>query len=114
MKLYDSLSRIKHDLMPLDDEVKMYVCGITPYAPSHVGHAMSYIYFDVLRRYLEYKGYKVRHVQNFTDIDDKIIDAATQAGIPTQALAEEYISEYFQDIKSTYIPSSYSRNRQDT
>jgi cysteinyl-tRNA synthetase len=93
--------------MPLDDEVKMYVCGITPYAPSHVGHAMSYIYFDVLRRYLEYKGYKVRHVQNFTDIDDKIIDAATQAGIPTQALAEEYISEYFQDMDALNISRAH-------
>ena len=107
MKLYDSLSRIKHDLMPLDDEVKMYVCGITPYAPSHVGHAMSYIYFDVLRRYLEYKGYKVRHVQNFTDIDDKIIDAATQAGIPTQVLADQYISEYFQDMDALNISRAH-------
>ncbi len=103
MKLYDTLTRNKHDLTTPNDGIKMYVCGITPYAPSHVGHAMSYVYFDVLRRYLEYKGYKVQHVQNFTDIDDKIIDAATQAGIPAQTLADQFIHEYFQDMDALNI-----------
>ena len=60
--------------------VKMYVCGVTPYDESHLGHAMSYIIFDVVRRYLEYRGYQVSHVQNFTDIDDKIIARANRAG----------------------------------
>lgn len=57
----------------MGDEVRMYVCGITPYDVCHIGHAMSYVVFDVIRRYLEFKGYKVKHVQNFTDVDDKII-----------------------------------------
>lgn len=107
MKLYDTLSRAKHDLIPIDNEIKMYVCGITPYAPSHVGHAMSYVYFDVLRRYLEYKGYKVRHVQNFTDIDDKIIEAAKRTGISAQALAEKFITEYFEDMDTLNVSRAH-------
>ncbi len=94
MKLYSTLSGRLEELAPSGDELKMYVCGITPYAPCHVGHAMSYVIFDVLRRYLEFKGYRVRHIQNFTDIDDKIINRANQEGITTTELAERYIEEY--------------------
>ena len=73
MKLYCTLSRKKETVSATNGEVKMYVCGVTPYAPSHVGHAMSYVIFDVLKRYLEFKGIKVTHIQNFTDIEDKLI-----------------------------------------
>ena len=74
MRLQDSWTTQKWDFAPLDGEVKMYVCGVTPYAPCHMGHALSYIYFDVLRRYLEFSGHIVRHVQNFTDIDDNPVN----------------------------------------
>ena len=73
MRVYSTLTRKKADFQPMGDVVKMYVCGITPYGESHIGHAMSYTLFDVIRRYIEYRGHEVKHVQNFTDVDDKII-----------------------------------------
>ena len=81
LKLYNTMSRREEEIPFKDDELKMYVCGITPYDHSHLGHAMSYIIFDVLRRYLEYRGYKVKHVQNYTDIDDRIIIKANAQGL---------------------------------
>jgi len=95
MKIYNTLSGRKEDFTPKGDTVKMYVCGVTPYAPSHLGHAMSYIVFDTIRRYLEFRGYKVKCVQNFTDIDDKIIARANESGIPAQELAQKFIDQYF-------------------
>jgi Cysteinyl-tRNA synthetase len=80
MKIYNTLSARLEEFIPSGDPVTLYVCGVTPYDESHVGHALSYIVFDVLRRYLEYKGLNVRHVQNFTDIDDKLIDRANRHG----------------------------------
>ncbi len=74
MKVYNTLSGQKEEFLPRGDEVKMYVCGVTPYSDCHIGHAMSYIIFDVIRRYLQFRGYKVKYVQNVTDIDDKIIN----------------------------------------
>ena len=76
----------------------MYVCGITPYSASHIGHAMFAIVFDVVRRYLEFKGFEVRHVQNFTDIDDKMIQAAAGLGISTRELAEQNIQQYLDEM----------------
>ncbi|MSP79107.1 MAG: cysteine--tRNA ligase [Dehalococcoidia bacterium] len=97
MKLYDTRTAQKQEFAPLDGAaVRMYVCGITPYSESHIGHAMSYIYFDVLRRYLQHLGYRVRHIQNFTDIDDKIIARAKQQGIGTVQLAQKYIADYYE------------------
>ena len=93
--------------MPQDNVVKMYVCGVTPYAECHVGHAMSYVVFDMVRRYLEFKGYEVRYVQNFTDIDDKIIDRAHQTGVAPAELAEEYISSYFQSADKLNIARAH-------
>jgi cysteinyl-tRNA synthetase len=98
MRIYSTLSRQKEEFEPISDPVRMYVCGITPYSTSHIGHAMSYIVFDVIRRYLEYRGYRVKHVQNFTDIDDKIIARANQQGVPASELAEKYIAEFFEDM----------------
>ncbi|MBI2166491.1 MAG: cysteine--tRNA ligase [Chloroflexi bacterium] len=103
MKLYDTLTGEKREFAPLGVEVKVYVCGITPYAPTHVGHAMSYMAFDVLRRYLEFRGYRLRHVQNFTDVDDKIIRAATSQGVATPQLADRYIEEFLEDMDALNI-----------
>ena len=90
MKVYNTLSGQKEEFLPQGNEIKMYVCGDTPYDESHIGHAMSYIIFDVIRRYLQFRGYKVKYVQNVTDIDDKIIDRANKLGVPTKELAEKY------------------------
>lgn len=98
MRIYNTLSAQEEEFVPQGDVVKMYVCGVTPYAECHLGHAMSYIVFDMVRRYLEYRGYKVRYVQNFTDIDDKIINRSRQAGIPPAELAEKFIAAYFEDM----------------
>jgi cysteinyl-tRNA synthetase len=103
MKLSDTLTGEKHDFTPAGDEVRIYVCGVTPYSSAHVGHAMSYIVFDVLHRYLEFRGYKVRRVQNFTDIDDKLIDRAEQEETTVEALAERHIAEYFANMAALNV-----------
>lgn len=103
MKVYNTLSGQKEEFLPQGNEVKMYVCGVTPYSDSHIGHAMSYVIFDVIRRYLQFCGYKVKYVQNITDIDDKIIDRANRLGIPTHELAEKYTNSYFEDMDALNI-----------
>ncbi len=103
MKIHNTLSKQKGDFVPSDDEIKMYVCGVTPYDSCHIGHAMSYIIFDMVRRYLKFKGYKVKYIQNFTDIDDKIIARANERGIPAKEMAEKFIDEYFKDMDSLNI-----------
>ncbi|MDY6911879.1 MAG: cysteine--tRNA ligase [Chloroflexota bacterium] len=103
MKIYSTLTGQKKDFVPEGNEVKMYVCGVTPYDSCHIGHAMSYIIFDVVRRYLVFRGYNVRYVQNFTDIDDKIIARANERGIPAAQMASEFIDEYFADMDSLNI-----------
>ena len=103
MKVFNTLSGKKEEFLPQGDEVKMYVCGVTPYDDAHLGHAMSYIIFDVIRRYLQFCGYKVRCVQNVTDIDDKIIDRANQRGVSTHELAEEFTKRYFDDMDALNV-----------
>ncbi|HLZ71676.1 MAG TPA: cysteine--tRNA ligase [Dehalococcoidia bacterium] len=103
MRLTDTLSGRKQVFAPMGDEVLMYVCGVTPYAPSHIGHAMSYIVFDVLRRCLEFSGYRVRHVQNFTDIDDKLIQRAAVSGASVKELAERHIADYFREMDALNV-----------
>jgi cysteinyl-tRNA synthetase len=103
MKLYNTLSGKKEEFQPQGDEVTMYVCGVTPYDDAHIGHAMSYVIFDVIRRYLKFRGYKVKYVQNVTDIDDKIIDRANQRDIPPAELAEKYTKSYDEDMKALNI-----------
>ena len=107
MKLYDSLTGEKRDFAPKGDEVKMYVCGVTPYSSAHVGHAMSYVYFDTLRRYLEFLGYTVKHVQNFTDIDDKIITAADTQKTSPVMLVEEMVEEYLMDMANLNVQPAH-------
>ena len=103
MKVFNTLSGQKEEFSPQGDEVKMYVCGVTPYDDAHIGHAMSYIIFDVVRRYLHYKKYKVKYVQNITDVDDKIIDRATKLGIAPAELAQQYTDSYFGDMEALNI-----------
>jgi cysteinyl-tRNA synthetase len=98
VKVYNTLSAREEEFVPQGDVVKMYVCGVTPYAECHLGHAMSYVVFDMVRRYLEFKEYRVKHVQNFTDIDDKIINRAQQSGVSPRELAEKFIAQYFVDM----------------
>ena len=103
MKLYNTLTGKKEPFSVADGEVKMYVCGVTPYAQSHVGHAMSSVVFDVVRRYLEFKGYRVNHAQNFTDIDDKMIQASARTGVPTAELAERNIEAYLREMDALNV-----------
>lgn len=107
MKVFDTLSGQKKEFKPAGKTVTMYVCGVTVYDECHIGHAMSYVIFDAIRRYLEYRGYKVKHVQNFTDIDDKIINRANQLGISSSELAEKYIKEYFEDMDALNIERAH-------
>jgi cysteinyl-tRNA synthetase len=95
IQLYNSLTRKKEEFKPLGEEVKMYVCGVTVYDDSHLGHALSSIVFDVLDRYLEFRGFKVKKVQNFTDVDDKIINRANADETPWEVITEKYIESFF-------------------
>lgn len=98
MKLYNTLTRTKEEFIPLEEgKVKMYVCGPTVYNYIHIGNARPFIMFDTLRRYLQYKGYDVTFVQNFTDVDDKIIKRGHEEGISPEDVANKYIDEYFVD-----------------
>ena len=98
MKLYNTLTRTKEEFVPLEEgKVKMYVCGPTVYNYIHIGNARPFIIFDTLRRYLEYKGYDVTFVQNFTDVDDKIIKRGHEEQISPEEVANKYIDEYFVD-----------------
>ena len=104
MRLYNTLTGQERDFVPADGKtVKMYVCGVTPYSATHVGHALSYVIFDTLRRYLEHLGYQVKHVQNFTDVDDKIIQRAQEAGISEEELSERYIADFFRNMDALNI-----------
>lgn len=99
MKIYNTFTGKKEDFVPLiPDKVNIYVCGVTVYDYCHVGHARSAIVFDVLRRYLKYKGGDVKYVRNFTDIDDKIINRARQENITWDAVARKYTEEYYKDM----------------
>ena len=99
VRLRNTISGEVEEFTPSGEVVSMYVCGVTPYDANHVGHAMSYIIFDTLRRYLEYRGYNVKHVQNFTDIDDRIIARANSRGISISELTEELIQRYHEDMR---------------
>jgi cysteinyl-tRNA synthetase len=103
MQVFNSLSGKKEEFIPFGDVVKMYVCGVNPYDDAHIGHALSYIFFDVVRRYLEYRGYKVRHVQNITDIEDNIIAHANERGVSVQELTQKYVERYDEDMKALNV-----------
>ena len=104
IRLYNTMSMKKEEFEPLEPgKVKMYVCGPTVYNFFHIGNARPFILFDVLRRYLEYRGYEVAFVQNFTDIDDKIINRAKDEGLTSAEIAEKYIAEYLTDARALGI-----------
>ncbi len=95
MKLYNTRTRSVEQLTPLrDDEIRIYVCGLTPSAQAHLGHARSFLFFDVLRRYLGHRGYSVTYVQNVTDIDDRSINAAKETGENYHAIVDRYYAEF--------------------
>ena len=101
MRFYNDLTMQKEDFVPITEgKVTMYSCGPTVYNYIHVGNARPIIMFDVLRRYLEYRGYEVTFVQNFTDVDDKIIKKANEEGVTSAQIAEKYIAEYWSDVKA--------------
>lgn len=98
MKLYNTLTRKKEEFIPLEEnKIKMYVCGPTVYNFFHIGNSRPFIVFDAFRNYMEYRGYEVTYVQNFTDVDDKIIKKANEEGISPFEVADRYIEEYFKD-----------------
>lgn len=98
MKLYNTMTRQKEEFVPMEEgKVKMYVCGPTVYDYIHIGNARPYVVFDTVRRYLEYKGYEVTYVQNFTDVDDKIINRANKEGKTMAEISNKYIEEAFRD-----------------
>ena len=104
LRVYNTLTRDKSEFETIEPgKVRMYVCGVTVYDSAHVGHAMSALVFDIVRRYLTYKGYDVHYVMNFTDVDDKIINRANQLGIDPHELAEKYIREYQQSLADLNI-----------
>ena len=104
LRVYNTLTRQKDEFIPLEaGKVRMYVCGPNLYGPSHVGHAMSYIVFDMVKRYLRYRGYQVKHIQNFTDIEDRIIETALSLGTSIQELAEKYIARFYTEMDALNI-----------
>ncbi|MDI6703759.1 MAG: cysteine--tRNA ligase [bacterium] len=112
LRIYNTLSRRKEEFRPLaPKQVKIYVCGITPYDSCHLGHARCYVFFDVVRRYLEYKGYKVVYIQNITDIDDKIINRAKEMGEDPSSIASRYTTEYlmYMDLLNIKRASFYPK-----
>jgi cysteinyl-tRNA synthetase len=100
MKIYNTMSREKEDFLPLvPGEAGIYVCGITAYDVCHIGHARSAVIFDMMRQYLRFKGLKVTFVKNFTDIDDKIINRASELGVPWEAVVKKYTDKYYEDMR---------------
>lgn len=106
--IQNSLTKKKEEFIPVvDREVKMYTCGVTVYDDCHVGHARSLFIFDCIKRYLEYRGYKVRMVRNITDVDDKIINRAREEGVAFEDIRKRYIQNYYRDLKDLEIEKAY-------
>ena len=112
MQIYNTMTRKKETFVPLrEGYVSMYVCGPTVYDYIHIGNARPLIVFDTFRRYLEYRGYQVTYVQNFTDIDDKLINRAASENTNVPALAERFIKEYYTDADALGIQRSTANPR---
>ncbi|MEK7683065.1 MAG: cysteine--tRNA ligase, partial [Chloroflexota bacterium] len=104
LRVYNTLSRTKEPFETLaEGQVRMYVCGPTVYDRAHIGHAMSSIVFDVIRRYLEYRGYQVSHVMNYTDVDDKVIMRSRELGVDAHELAQRYVEQYDRHLQDLNI-----------
>jgi len=101
LRIFNTVTRRKEDFVPLvPGEVRMYVCGVTVYDLCHIGHARSFIVFDVIRRYLRFRGYRVTLIKNYTDVDDRIIRKANDEGVAANVISERYIAEYQTDMAS--------------
>jgi len=101
LRIFNTLTRKKEDFVPLvAGEVRMYVCGVTPYDLCHIGHARSAVVFDVIRRYLRFRGYRVTFIKNYTDVDDRIIRKANEEGVAASVISERYIAQYRSDMAS--------------
>ena len=104
MKVYNTLTRKKEEFIPLNpDEYRIYVCGPTVYNYIHIGNARPFVVFDTLRKYLEYRGNRVRFIQNFTDVDDKIINRAREEGVSPFDIGQTYIDAYFEDVRALNV-----------
>jgi cysteinyl-tRNA synthetase len=104
LKIYNTLTRQKEEFHPREGRsVNLYVCGPNLYGPAHIGHALSYIIFDTFKRYLKYRGYEVHHVQNFTDIEDRIIETAKAQNTTIEALAERYIKRFLDEMEALNV-----------
>ena len=104
MKIYNTLTRKKEEFVPIEEgTAKIYVCGPTVYNYFHIGNARPFVVFDTLRKYLQYRGYKVKFVQNFTDVDDKIINRAREEHLTAGEVSEKYIGEYYKDAAALNV-----------
>jgi cysteinyl-tRNA synthetase len=112
LRIYNTLTRRKEDFQTIEpNKVRMYVCGVTVYSDAHVGHAMSALVFDIVRRYLIYRGYEVKFVMNFTDVDDKIIARAKQTGEDPNQLAQRFIDSYARNLRDLNVLPATSNPR---
>ena len=111
MKLFNTLTQSLQEFTPIGDAVKIYVCGVTPYDTTHLGHAFTYVTFDTLIRYLEYQGHKVRYVQNVTDIDDDVLRKAREVGLAWDELGNREIERFLADMDTLNVrrPDVYAR-----
>src|SRR5882757_7656505 len=112
MKLFNTLTQSLEDFVPLEDDVvRMYVCGVTPYDTTHLGHAFTYVSFDTLIRYLEFRGYTVKYVQNVTDIDDDVLRKARELNMAWDELGRRETERYLNDMDSLNVrrPDVYAR-----
>ena len=104
LKVYNTLTRKKEEFVPQEPgKVGMYVCGVTPYNHPHIGNARPFVTWDVIKRYLKHQGFLVKHIQNFTDMDDKIIKAANTEGVSWQTITDRYIDGYFKAIDALNV-----------
>ena len=111
LRVYDTRSRTKRELIPLvEGQIGIYACGITPYSPSHIGHARQAVAFDIIVRWLRKSGLKVNYIANFTDIDDKIIAVSSEEGVDFLEVANRNIDDYFEAVSYTHLtlPTIYS------
>ena len=116
MKLFNTLTQSLEAFVPIDNIVRIYVCGVTPYDTTHLGHAFTYVSFDTLIRYLEFLGYRVKYVQNVTDIDDDILRKARELGMAWDELGRREIERYLHDMDSLNVrrPDVYARATEET
>ena len=98
IRVYNTLTRQKEELKSDGERIGIYVCGVTPYSDTHLGHARPSVVWDVIKKYLRYRGYQTYHVQNFTDIDDKIINRSQETGIDALELAAHYAQDYLESM----------------